>query len=310
MRKAQAKSVFFATVPYIFIQGFSFIFILSIIFIYRDTNNFLNLIPLLALWLLALQRLIPSFNEVFSGLSTIKSLIQNYNDTEELVYLNEYKYKVNQEEILFKNKISFNSVNFNFGEKNILKDVNFDITKNSIFGIKGHTGSGKSTILNILMGNYKSQKGEVEIDGKKLEDKHILDWHKKISYVPQKVYLIDDSIKSNIAFGEESINEKLINHSIEKALLSNFIEGQPKGYETYIGENAIRISGGQKQRIGIARAIYRDTNILILDESLNSLDLVTKNQILQNLKKMKKTIIIISHDEYDLKICDKIFYLN
>ena len=138
----------------------------------------------------------------------------------------------------------------------------------------------------------------------------MVSWQKKISYVPQKVFLIDETIESNIAFAEDAIDEILMNQAIRNSNLLDFVEKQNKGLQTLIGENADRISGGQKQRIGIARAIYKNTNVLILDESLNSLDHKTKIKIMNNFKKLNKTIILISHDEADLEICDNILDMD
>ena len=160
------------------------------------------------------------------------------------------------------------------------------------------------------MGNYQPSSGNLLIDDIELSKKNLNSWKNKMAYVPQKVFLLDDSIKSNIAFAEENIDEKKIKKATKVACLNEFIDQKREGLNSIIGENADRISGGQKQRIGIARAIYKHTNIVILDEALNSLDNDTKIKILENLKLLNKTIILISHDDSDFKICDELLKLN
>lgn len=314
LRMGESKVVFLSSVPYIFIQTFTILFILFFIYFYELQNNFIAAIPLVSMWLLAIQRLIPSFNEIFSYLSTIKGLKQNFLDTVSFLNLNSKDTLLRNHvtDISFKKQILFQNISYSFSRNSnlVLKNINFKIKKNSIVGIKGESGSGKSTLIAILMGFYQPTDGCVLIDEKKLSFQNIRSWQDKISYVPQKVFLFDDSIKNNIAFADDKINEVQMKQSIRVADLENFVNSTGNKLETLLGENANRISGGQKQRIGIARAIYKNTDILILDESLNSLDYSTKNKILENIKGLKKTVIIISHDENDLKMCDSILDIN
>ena len=293
--------MFYSSVPYIFIQTFTVLFVLFFINFYELKNNFVSLVPLATMWLLAIQRLIPSFNEIFSSLSSIKSLQQNFLDIEKLIKLTvqDNNQPTKENTINFNNEISFQDISFSFKENSPL-----------IFGIKGETGSGKSTLIRILMGYYKLNHGKILVDKKQLFSRDLGLWQKNISYVPQKVFLIDETIQTNIAFAEDKIDEVLMKQAIQYSNLEDFVEKQHNGMQTLIGENADRISGGQKQRIGIARAIYKNTNILILDESLNSLDYKTKINIINNFKKLNKTIILISHDESDLEICDNILNMD
>lgn len=310
LRKSQAKVVFLSSVPYIFIQSFSFLFILYLIYFFDLNKNFINLIPLITMWFLAIQRLIPSFNEIFSALSTIKSLSKNFSDTENLINLKiQNKGNSLSNKLQFNNFIKFDQINFGYEtNKLVLKNLNFIINKGSIFGISGRTGVGKSTLINLLAGFYRPLSGDITIDDRLLKDSDIPFWQNNISYVPQKVYLYDDTLATNITF--ETSNEKIDFNLLDKAIafaeLKDFVKSQDLGIRYIIGENAERISGGQKQRIGIARAIYKDTDIVILDEALNSLDIKTKNLILNKLKKLKKTIIVISHEKNDFNICDKV----
>ena len=314
LRKSEAEVVFFSTVPYIFIQAFTVISILFFIKYYDAKNNFVSIVPLATMWILAIQRLIPSFNEIFSSLSTIKGVQKNFSDTNFFLNLTSRNAdsEIQENNINFNNQISFENVSFSFNSNTplVLKKLNFKIKKNSIVAIKGVTGSGKSTLISILMGYYDPNEGRVLIDEKILSQENVRSWQAKISYVPQKVFLFDDTIKANIAFAEGKVDDILMKQSIHSADLEDFVIKQNKGLETFVGENADRISGGQKQRIGIARAIYKNTNLLILDESLNSLDYKTKTKILENIRRLGKTIVLISHDENDLKVCDRILDMD
>lgn len=311
LRKNQAKVVFTSSVPFIFVQTLGFLLIVYLIYIFDLRENFVNLIPFLAMGLVAIQRILPNFNEIFSSISTIKALEKNFSDTQELIDLkiNSQFLTKDQIKLNFRKNIRFENVDFSYDSKKlILKNINFEIKKNSIFGICGSTGSGKSTIINLLLGFYLPQKGNIYIDENLLQKNNILQWQENLSYVPQKVYLIDDTILSNITFDDkiENLNKDLLDKAIEIAELNKFIVGQKNEINQVIGEDADKISGGQKQRIGIARAIYKDTNTLIFDESFNSLDIETKEKILNKLRSLNKTIILISHQNSDLKICDEI----
>ena len=312
LRKSQSKVVFFASVPFIFVQTLGFLLIIYLIYLFDLKENFINLIPFLTMGLLAIQRLLPNFNEIFSSISTIKALEKNFIDTQNLLDLNidNKNFDKDMRKISFLKNIRFENVNFSYEDnKLILNTINLDIKKNSIFGISGVTGSGKSTIVNLLLGFYRPHSGNIFVDDKILKDSDVLKWQENLSYVPQKVYLLDDTLLSNITFEdkEEKVNFDLFNDAIQIAELQEFISLKKDGIHHIIGEDAEKISGGQKQRIGIARAIYKNTNTLILDESLNSLDNQTKEKILNKLKSLNKTIVLISHQKSDLKICDEIF---
>ncbi len=187
------------------------------------------------------------------------------------------------------------------------------IKKGDFIGIIGETGSGKSTLINLLIGLLKPSEGKVEVDEFNI-NLNLPEWYKKIGYVPQSVYLIDDTIKKNIAFGlpNDDIDDDLVGKAVEKASLNKFINDLQSGLETIVGEKGIRLSGGQQQRIGIARALYRDPEILILDEATSSLDQATEKRIIESIKffKGKKTIIIVTHRLFTVKNCDKIFFVD
>ena len=217
--------------------------------------------------------------------------------------------------IIFKNKISFQNISFNYDTSkfNVLNNLNFEINKNESVGIIGLSGSGKSTLVTLLMGMLRPRKGDIKSDGVSIYE-NILNWQNKISYVPQDVFLINDSIRKNIAFGmnEDDIDNKKIEEVIRMVFLEDFIKNLPNGLETIVGERGANISGGQKQRIGIARALYRNPEILIMDESTNSLDKLTENELLDDLFKLKRgyTLILISHNKSVFKNFDRVLNIK
>jgi ABC-type multidrug transport system fused ATPase/permease subunit len=178
----------------------------------------------------------------------------------------------------------------------------------------GESGIGKTTIINLILGLIKPTTGKILIDNKKDISENINVWQNSIGYVPQNIYLSDDTIKQNIAFGipGNKINERLLKRSIIQSNLSKLVKNSKFGADTKIGEFGDKLSGGQKQRIGIARALYNDPKILILDESTSSLDIETERKIIEEIKllKSKKTVIIVSHRLSSLKYCDSVYELN
>lgn len=215
----------------------------------------------------------------------------------------------------FNKSITFEKVSFSYGNKDekVFDSLSLKIDKGEIIGIVGATGGGKSTLVDILLGLIKPQSGEVKVDDTSIFT-NVVNWQKKIGYVPQSIYLLNDSIKKNITFGikEKNINDELLAKVIELAQLNDFIDTLPKGINTEVGENGARISGGQRQRIGIARALYMQPEILILDEATSALDNITEQKfidILENLR-ANMTIVMIAHRLTTLKDCDNIFYLE
>ena len=215
----------------------------------------------------------------------------------------------------FQNKIVFKDVSFTYENKNspVLKNVNLEIVKGSNLGITGKSGSGKSTLINLLIGLLQPDKGLVCFDDKDVKD-NVRKLQCLISYVPQDIYLLDDTIKKNIAIGEEEdqIDYNRLDIAINSAELKDYIDKLPEKLETFVGNRGVRISGGQKQRIGIARALYLERDILILDEATNSLDIENEEKVMDNIinQYQSKTIICIAHSNKVLEKFDNILSLN
>ena len=207
------------------------------------------------------------------------------------------------------------SFRYNFDKPYILKDINFVIKRGERIGIKGITGSGKSTLIDIIMGLLKPTNGKVLVDGDDIHSRKYSDkWHKNITHVPQNIYLIDSSFAKNIAFGipDKEINMDKVKEVAKKAHIASFIGESNQNYKNRVGEKGIKLSGGQRQRIGIARALYKQTELIILDEATSALDKETEKKIMDSIKSLNPniTILVIAHRLSTLDFCDKIIELR
>ena len=215
----------------------------------------------------------------------------------------------------FKKDIVFHSINFTYEstKTKILDDVTMKIKRNQSIGFIGKSGAGKSTVVDIILGLLSPESGEVLVDGRNIKD-DIVGWRSQIGYVPQSVFLTDGSLKSNVAYGvkEYDIDEEAVWLAIRSAQLEEFIESLPEGIETAIGERGVRLSGGQRQRVGIARALYNNPAVLVLDEATSSLDVKTESEFMKTINNLhgQRTLIIIAHRLSTIKQCDLVYRLE
>lgn len=278
-------------------------------------------VPILSVFAIAAFRLLPSFNRITEYLGTIlyqKSAITSiYEDLKEIDELNAQKREKDKEEkaIQFQNKIEIKDLTFSYpgAEKEVLKDLNLEIRKKSSVAFIGHSGAGKTTLADILMGLLKPAKGDVCVDGVSIFE-GLNSWHQIIGYIPQTIYLMDDTIKNNIAFGieEKEIDPARLKYAVEQAQLAQLIEELEFGLDTKIGEMGVRLSGGQRQRIGIARALYHNPEILVLDEATSALDNETEKAVMDAIETLhgKMTLIIIAHRLSTIKDCDYVYEIG
>ena len=290
-----------------------------LVFIGRTPDEIL---PIVSLFAISTVRLIPGMNTITASLSVIRLRKPSFDlIVNEIEKLNTSTKIKNFENLENKNKIEFNnnillkdlSFNYKAENKSAINNITMSIKKGTKVGIIGKSGSGKSTLVDIILGLLEPEKGEVSVDGINIKNNR-RSWQSYIGYIPQDIYLLDDTIKNNITFGinKNSINEKLLYQSIKIAQLETFVESSKNKLDTIVGNRGIRISGGEKQRIGIARALYNNPEILIFDEATSALDIDNENKILDEVYDRigNKTLIVISHRNNTVKYCDLIYVME
>jgi len=279
-----------------------------------------EILTMLALFIISMFRVLPSFNRILASFNSIRfnySTINNIN--EEIISYKEslltQRDKIIINNIDFKKNIVLENIFFSFpnNKKNILQDINLTINKGNYIGLVGDSGSGKSTLLNILCGLINPISGYVKVDGRFVRD-NLKSFQKKIGYVPQKIYLTDDTFDKNIVLGVDkaNFNNDLLGKVIVQSKLENVINNFSEGIHTKIGEYGSRLSGGQQQRIGIARALYKQPEIIIFDEATSALDPKVEEDILDTIYGLKNniTVIIVSHKDSVMSRCDHVYKLD
>ncbi len=318
--KTQASLQVLAQLPRFVLEAVAFGgVLLIIIYMISQRGNFNEALPLISLYVFAGYRLMPALQQIYSSFTILTfagpSLDKLYKDIKNLnSYSDSYKPK---EIISFKKSIILKNIHFNYqnSSRKILKNINMEIPVNKTIGIVGTTGSGKTTTIDIILGLLEPQKGTLHVDNSLITKENSRAWQKSIGYVPQNIYLSDDTIEANIAFGEnsENIKQKQVKKVSKIANLDEFITNElPNQYQTTIGERGVRLSGGQRQRIGIARALYHNPKVLIMDEATSALDNDTERAVMDavNILDKQLTIIMIAHRINTLKNCDIIFKLE
>ena len=310
------RMVFINRLPKIYFEIVLLLIIISILtFSFLANKDVMNTISTLSIFLISSLKIVPSLNKILISLQSIKYAEATINSLKKDVDSITVDYDQEKQKIFFPksfSKITLKNLSYVDPDSNnqILENINFDIQSNNFIAITGKTGSGKTTLINLLSGILKPSSGDILIDGASVKNKYekLVDL---VSYVPQNIYLFDDTIRNNIAFGEEekNISEKKLINSIRQANLDNFFSEFNDLNRVKVGENASMISGGQKQRIAIARALYKDSPILILDEPTSSLDKKTSEKILSFFKNLskKKTVIMITHHIHNESFFSKIY---
>lgn len=271
----------------------------------------------LGVFAMGAMRLLPSVNKISSYISTLmysRAFVESvYTERQRMIALSKRKSEENTvDSITFDKEISVENLSFTYeeGVDNVINDVSFKIEKNTSVAFIGPSGAGKTTMVDIMLGVLKPQKGSVKVDGSNIAD--CMDaWHKKVGYIPQNIYLMDESLRRNIAFGvpESEIDDEKVWRVIKEAQLENVVNEMDDGLDTVIGEMGVRLSGGQRQRIGIARALYKEPEILVLDEATSALDTGTERAVMEAIDSLhgKMTLIIIAHRLTTIKNCDIVY---
>jgi ABC-type bacteriocin/lantibiotic exporter with double-glycine peptidase domain len=273
----------------------------------------------LGIYAVAIFRLLPSINRMLTGAQQVRFCFPSVSViAEELDSLGEankppQKYgKTATRMPKINNGIGVENLSFKHvgSNKYVLQGVNLHINVGELVGIVGESGAGKSTLVDLMLGLLDPTEGSIKIDGVDIVG-NVRDWQQQVGYVPQHIYLTDDSVRKNIAFGisEENINDAEVSRAVNAAQLDGLVHEMPSKLETVIGEHGMRLSGGQRQRIGIARALYHNPNVLILDESTSALDQETEAEIMSTIESLhgQKTIIIVTHRVKTLSDCDTIY---
>lgn len=318
LRKAEGDNLFLSQSPRFFIEAIGIVMIASIAYyLSLQDGGIYKVMPILGALALGAQRMLPAFQQIYFGWSNIQSGLASLENVLEL--LDQPMPKLNDsdlERLNFKNEITLKNIDFSYlkNKQQILSNLNLTIKKGECIGVIGQTGSGKSTLLDLLMGLLNPTNGELLVDGTLISHKNIRAWQKNIAHIPQSIFLIDASVQKNIVFdySDEKINKKKLEKATTKAKVAQFIRNKKDKLETIIGENGIKLSGGQRQRIGIARAIYKDSEIMIFDEATSALDSQTEAAIINSLElnKNNKTVIMVAHRLSSLKYCNKIIELK
>jgi ABC-type multidrug transport system fused ATPase/permease subunit len=317
-RRAQSLTAFIAAAPRFVVEAAGIVAIVLIAWsMSRQEGGILTAIPVLGALALGAQRLLPLLHGAYAGLSYGGGAFALLVDVIALVEAPVIEDRPPQEgaRLPFEQAIRFDKVSYRHEEGGFaLKEVDLEIPRGARIGITGPTGSGKSTLLDLLMGLLAPDSGTVRVDGRALDADTRALWQAQMAHVPQAVYLADDSIAANIAFGvaPDAIDRDRLRAVAATAQIGDFIADLPDGFDTRVGERGVRLSGGQRQRIGLARALYKGASVLILDEATSALDDATEAAVMRAIMALGEeiTIVLIAHRKSTLKACDRLIRLQ
>lgn len=287
------------------------------------SSNTENFIVTLGVFAVAAFKLLPSVNKISGYLGTIihNGVVVDVIE-QELQHIRLLEQNINKEmtevqtEVTFEREICLDQISFRYpdAEEDVLEDVTLAIPKNKSVAFIGPSGAGKTTLVDLVLGVMNPTEGHIRIDGQRLEDDNVRAWHKQIGYIPQTIYMLDDTIRNNVRFEltEEKGDDARIWEALEEAQLKEFVESLEQGLDTVIGEAGTKISGGQRQRIGIARALYRKPSVLVLDEATSALDTETEAAVMESITHLqgKMTILIIAHRLSTIESCEMVYEIK
>ena len=317
LRQAQATNAFLSTAPRFVVEALGMVMIAGLALLLSSRpNGLVGALPVLGALALGAQRILPLLQQVYFGWTAYLSAGQLLRDLLGILRLPRLEDGVATEPIPFAREIRLQHTSYTYpgALEPVVKDLNLVIQKGSRIGVVGRTGSGKSTLVDLIMGLLTPQKGEILIDGVPLTNSNQLAWQAHIAHVPQAIFLTDGSVAENIAFGVpcDEIEMTRVQQAAAKAAIADFIDTLPRGYDTLVGERGIRLSGGQRQRIGIARALYKQADVLVFDEATSALDGETERQVMLSIDALDRnlTVIIIAHRLSTVQDCDQTITLS
>lgn len=299
--------------------------LLIILYLLRTSGDIGELLPVLSLYVFAGYRLMPSLNEIFSAAILIRFNRAALDDLHDDLFDSGFDVErektvgsgeANPKRLPLREQLTLNDVSYYYPNSTIpsLQGIDLRINTYEVVGIVGETGAGKTTLVDVILGLLEPTSGTIEVDGEALSGDRLKSWRLSCGYIPQEIFLTDDSIRANIAFGvpEELIDDDAVLRAATWAQIHDFIITLPHGYATEVGERGVRLSGGQRQRIGIARALYHDPDVLVLDEATSSLDGATEAAVMEMIHNLgrRKTLILIAHRLSTVRACDVVYVLR
>ncbi|MDF1629707.1 MAG: ABC transporter ATP-binding protein [Alcanivoracaceae bacterium] len=321
---AQGKSQVMGQVPRFVMElvAFGGVIFLILYLLAAYDGNLGTILPVLSVYALAGFKLLPAFQQIYSSVSSIRGSLTAFEGLREdlrasaTATLQLARSDSGQEQLIPRQSIQIKNVQFTYPDKAepALRDITMTIGVNKVIGLVGASGSGKSTVIDILLGLIQPDKGMLVVDGEPLTKQTLRSWQNSLGFVPQSIFLADSSIRENIAFGLplDLVDEEKVRKAASMAHLDELLAELPQGLDTRVGERGVQLSGGQRQRIGIARALYNDADVLILDEATSALDGITEELIMDAIHDFsgKKTIVMIAHRLATVRKCDIIYFLE
>ncbi|EJD3101616.1 ABC-type lipopolysaccharide transporter PglK [Campylobacter jejuni] len=301
-----------AAVPRIYLEGIGFCVLVFIVvfLVLKNESDISGILSTISIFVLALYRLIPSANRIITSYHDLLY----YHSSLDIIYQNlrQEEENLGEEKLSFNQELKIYNLSFGYeGKKYLFKNLNLNIKKGEKIAFIGESGCGKSTLVDLIIGLLKPKEGQILIDEQELNANNTKNYRQKIGYIPQNIYLFNDSIAKNITFGD-AVDEEKLNRVIKQANLEHFIKNLSRGVQTKVGDGGSNLSGGQKQRIAIARALYLEPEILVLDEATSALDIQSEAKIMDEIYKISKdkTMIIIAHRLSTITQCDKVYRLE
>ena len=317
-RSAQAANAFLGQAPRFVVEAIGVAMIVSLAYMLSlQPGGIVAALPTLGALALGAQRLLPLIQKIYAAWARYSGNFHVFEDVLGALNLSApHAENRSIKQLPFRKQIELDRIHFRYSndEAEVLRDIRLTVSKGLRVGIVGKTGSGKSTLMGILMGLLEPTKGRILIDGTPIDETNRTAWQHHISHVPQHIYLSDASITENIALGSqaEAIDHDRVRRAASRAQIADFIESHRQGYDTRVGERGVQLSGGQRQRIGIARALYRDADVLVFDEASSALDTETETAVMNAVNQLDAdlTVFIIAHRVQTLRECDLIIQLD